>query len=210
MQTRIILADNSDLMLFAMQIILEKNPQNQVIETARNVDDLVIGVASHKPHITFIDEKLYDRHVFDLLQQITDIHHSLKIVISGSLADGLLIRDLFHAGVHAYLYKSDDLCSCLTTAVDMVLRDRKYLSPTANAEYLVAMQSPERDWHLDQESRAVLKLLAQGYRACEIAEELNIDTRRVYFIRQKLRRRFGADSNEHLIAVAVAEGFIYL
>jgi hypothetical protein len=31
----------------------------------------------------------------------------------------------------------------------------------------------------------------------------------VYWVREKLRRRFGAKTNEHLIQRAAAEGFIY-
>lgn len=208
MQTRIILADNSDLMLFAMQTVLEKDYKNQVIETARSVDDLMIGITSHRPHVAFIDYKLYDSHILDVLQHIKDLRLNIKIIVLGSRADGLLVRDLFHAGAQGYLYKSDDLQLCLTIAVNIVLRNRKYLSPTANAEYLVAMQSPQRDWQLDQEARSVLQMLAQGNRACEIADALGIDIRRVYHVRRKLRKRFGADTNEHLISVATAEGFI--
>ncbi|MCB9457893.1 MAG: hypothetical protein H6671_18070 [Anaerolineaceae bacterium] len=32
---------------------------------------------------------------------------------------------------------------------------------------------------------------------------------RIYWVRQKLRKRFGANTNEHLISMAVSEGFAY-
>ncbi len=57
----------------------------------------------------------------------------------------------------------DDLTICLPAAIEMALRGRPYLSPTANAEYLTAMQSPLRDWKLDAEARTVLRLLARGF-----------------------------------------------
>ena len=108
-----------------------------------------------------------------------------------------------------YLYKSDDLCELLVTAIDTVLLDRPYLSPTANAEYLIAMQSPNANERLDPEARQVLQLLAHGEHAGQISKRLGIDKRRVYWVREKLRRRFGAKTNEHLIQRAAAEGFIY-
>jgi FixJ family two-component response regulator len=89
------------------------------------------------------------------------------------------------------------------------MRDRPFLSPTANAEYLVAMQSPERDWQLDNEARSVLRMLAQGYHTGQIAYELEIPLRRVYWVREKLRCRFGALTNEHMISRAAAEGFVF-
>jgi len=72
------------------------------------------------------------------------------------------------------------------------------------------MQSNQRDWHLDSQSRTVLRLLAHGLHVGEIALELHVPVRRVYSIRRRLRRRFGAVTNEHLISRAVSEGFTYL
>jgi DNA-binding CsgD family transcriptional regulator len=69
------------------------------------------------------------------------------------------------------------------------------------------MQSPLRDWHLDAESRQVLRLLSNGLYVNEIARELHKPLRRIYWVRQKLRKRFGANTNEHLIRMAIAEGF---
>lgn len=132
-----------------------------------------------------------------------------KLLVMGALADGLLVRDLFHVGADGYLYKGDDLCEIPITAIETVMLDRPYLSPTANAEYLIAMQSPNAHERLDLESRQVLQLLAHGEHAGEISERMGIDKRRVYWVREKLRRRFGAKTNEHLIQRAAAEGFIY-
>lgn len=133
----------------------------------------------------------------------------LRIIVMGALVDGLLIHELFAQGVAGYLYKSDDLQECLPLAVDTVMRDRPYLSSTANAEYLVAMQSPESIVTLDDELRQVLKRLAHGEHVGEIAHGMGITLRRVYWVRQKLRQRFGAKTNEHLIHRAAVEGFLY-
>jgi len=91
--------------------------------------------------------------------------------------------------------------------VSAVAQNRPYLSPTANSAYLVAMQSPLRDWQLDTEARAMLRLLMQGLPIADIARQLDIPMRRAYFLRYKLKQRFGATTNEHLISRAVAEGF---
>lgn len=128
-------------------------------------------------------------------------------MILGGLAEGLLIRDLFACGVLAYLFEGDDLKDHLLPAVSAVAQNRPYLSPTANSAYLVAMQSPLRDWQLDTEARAMLRLLMQGLPIADIARQLDIPMRRAYFLRYKLKQRFGATTNEHLISRAVAEGF---
>lgn len=210
MAIRIIVADDADVTILGVQTVLEGDHRISVVATARSLDELLEVASEEQPDIIILNEWLYNSDVLTAVEMLREALPSIKLIVMGALADGLLIRDLFHAGAQGYLYKSDDLCNCLSLAVDTVLRNRKYLSHTANAEYLVAMQSPQRDWHLDHEARTVLRMLAQGSRACEIADELDIDTRRVYWLRQKLRKRFGAETNEQLISIAAAEGFIYL
>ncbi len=52
-------------------------------------------------------------------------------------------------------------------------------------------------------------MLAHGDEVGEIAEKLDVSLRHVYWVHQKLRSRFGARTNEHLIQRAIFEGFIY-
>lgn len=174
------------------------------------MDDLLPLITRQQPDIVLVNEWIYDMDILSAVEQIQQLDPRVRILVMGSLLDGLLVRDLFACGVRGYLYKSDNLEEHLSTAIDTVLRDRPYLSPTANAEYLVAMQSAQRDWQLDREARAVLRMLARGHHIAQIACELNIPQRRVYWVREKLRRRFGALTNEHMICRAAAEGFIYM
>jgi DNA-binding NarL/FixJ family response regulator len=96
-----------------------------------------------------------------------------------------------------------ECCSLIQT----VLKNRPYLSPTANAEYLIALQSGRKLSSLCSEGQAVLNYLTQGISVNQIARRLGITPRKVYSIRDRLRRRFGVETNEHLISRAVAEGF---
>src|SRR5262249_26485021 len=131
-------------------------------------------------------------------------------ILMGAVPNGLYLCDLFASGIRGYLHYGDPLAECLSKAVTNVIKGHPYLSPTANAEYLVAVQSPQPEWSLDDEARRVLQLLAQGQHAGQIALELRVPLRRVYTVRQKLKNRFGAVTNEHLISRAAAEGLIQL
>lgn len=206
----IVLADSNDLSLIGSWAVLLQNSELNVVAAVTQIDTLITVTRHFKPQVILLDENLYPQlDIYKTLDCLKEIVPDVKLILFGELSDGLYIRDLFHAGIQAYLYRQDALQDCLVSAVRTVMRNRKYLSPTANAEYLVAMQSPQRDWQLDSEARAVLQMLARGHRACEIADTLNVDTRRVYFVRQKLRKRFAAQTNEQLISIATAEGFIH-
>jgi DNA-binding NarL/FixJ family response regulator len=209
MVIRIVIADDADLVIEGIQSVLSNDHRFHVAGTARCMDDLLKMITASYPDVVVLSEWIHSLDILSVVEAIHNLKDGLKIIVMGGLADGLLIRDLFACGVSGYLYKSDDLCQLLGTAIDTVLLNRPYLSPTANAEYLIAMQSPNAHERLDPESRQVLQLLAHGEHAGQIGKLLGIDKRRVYWVREKLRRRFGAKTNEHLIQRAAAEGFIY-
>ena len=209
MAVRIVIADDADLTIVGARTVLQQDHRYAVVGTARSMADLIPIVEQQHPDVVLLNEWIYNTDILSAVEQVKQLRPHARLLVMGVLVDGLLIRDLFACGVNGYLYKSDNLEDQLALAVDAVMRNRLYLSPTANAEYLVAMQSPERDWRLDGEARAVLRLLAQGCHVGQIALALNIPPLRVYSVREKLRRRFGAVTNEHMMSRAAAEGFVY-
>lgn len=210
MEIRIVLGDEADVVLIGVQTILKGGAAWEVIHTARSGDDLLEAARHLQPEVILFNERLDP--LIDVLALVERLKHASpqsRLIVLGGQVDGLLVRDLFACGVMGYLFSGDDLSDCLIPALSTVLHNRPYLSPTANAEYLVAMQSPLRDWKLDSEARAVLRLLARGLHVSDIAAQMDVPLRRIYWVRQKLRKRFGANTNEHLISMAVSEGFAY-
>lgn len=208
MEMQLLLADEADLILIGAQAVLKDRPDWTVIHTARSGGELLEAARRWQPDIILFNEHLDP--LIDVLALVERLKHSAppsRQIVLGNKVDGLLVRDLFVCGVLGYLFTGDDLGDCLIPALTTVMNNRPYLSPTANAEYLVAMKSPLRDWQLDSEARAVLRLLARGMHVSDIARQMDVPLRRVYWVRQKLRKRFGANTNEHLISMAVAEGF---
>lgn len=205
--TQILIGDGSSLAAFGAETLLRQRPDTQV-SIAACASDLLQMARDQEPDIVLVGDQLDPAlDTLELVEQLLHTAPSTRLILIGAMSDGLMIQDVLALGVRGYLFTGDDLREVLLTAVDTVLRDRPYLSPTANAEYLVALQTGACNWQLDAESRAVLRLLAQGYTVGQIALERECTLRRVYWVRQKLRRRFGAVTNEHLIQRAVEEGF---
>ena len=205
--TQILIADSSSLTVVGAETLL-KQRADTVISKAQNGSELVELAHDLQPAVILLGDHfdpLFD--TLALVERLIQIIPSARVIVMGATTDGLVIRDLFIMGAGGYLTLGDDLAACLLTAIETVLRERPYLSPTANAEYLIAMQSSNRDWTLDAEARAVLRLLASGCTAREIAAQLQLKRRRVYWVTEKMRARFGAVTNEHLITRAAAEGF---
>lgn len=209
MAIRIIIADDADLVISGATQVLQDHYRFRVCGTARSMDQLTTEINIQQPDVVLISEWLHNIDILSAVDQIQITSPNIKIIVMGGLADGLLIRDLFTYGVKGYLYKSDDLCTILPIAVETVMLDRSYLSPTASSEFLITTHNPYTHQTLDRKDRQVLQMLAHGDEVSEIAQELDVSLRHVYWVREKLRNRFGARTNEHLIQRAIVEGFIY-
>ena len=205
--TRILIGDGSSLAAFGAEMLLRQRQDTQV-SVASYATELLQLARNLQPDIILAGEQLDPTlDTLALVEQLQRAAPDSRILLIGSVSDGLIIHDVLAMGVRGYLCAGDDLCDTLLIAVETLLKERLYLSPTANAEYLISMQSGERNWKLDAEARSVLRLLAQGYTIGHIALQLKLSPRRVYWVRQKLRNRFGASTNEHLIQRAAEEGF---
>lgn len=205
--THILIADGSSLTVFGIETLLKQRPDT-LITKAENGDALLDIAKTDPPNIILLGDRFDPlSDTLALVEALTHVAPASRILVMGAQRDGLFIRDLFAMGVMGYLMVGDDLPLCLSTAVEMALHQRPFLSPTANAEYLVALHSRERTWKLDSEARSVLRLLSRGCTAREIAAQLQLKRRRVYWVTEKMRARFGAATNEHLITRAAAEGF---
>jgi len=205
--TSILIADGSSLTVVGAQAILQRRADTH-ITTAANAHDLFQIFQTNRPDILILGDTLDpERETLTLVEQVTRIAPLTKIILMSLHAHGLFIRDAIHLGVSGYLSSLDDLREGLPTAVEFVLRDRLYLSPTANSEYLIIMHSGLQKWNLNAEARSVLHLLVQGHSVGSIATKMKTTSRHIYWVRDKLRTRFGAKTNEHLISCAKSEGF---
>lgn len=210
MPIRIILADSTDLLLLGAQHILGFHPDCRVLATFTDYPSLLETTRQEEPDVVVIGDLLDpERDVWEQVTQLKAVAHMTRCILINNRVSGLLIHDLLAHGLAAVLCRYDELATHLYPAILSVWHNRPYLSPIANTEYLVAMQSPHANKRLDLEARKVLQLLAQGEHICQIGKQLGINVRRVYWVREKLRRRFEAKTNEHLIQRAAAEGFIY-
>ena len=209
MTVRIVVADDMDLALEGIKTILRQYGAFHVTGTYRALADLLDALTAQPPEVILLGDRLEPgMDVLALVEHVRQAAPHARLLVMGSLPDGLIVQELLTCGVAGYLYKPDPLSSCLPEALRVVLRGRPYLSPTANAEYLLAVQSGRAGWQLDTEGREVLRQLAQGFRPQEIALLRGVPVRRVDWVIDKLRRRFGAETNEHLMARAAEEGFV--
>jgi DNA-binding NarL/FixJ family response regulator len=206
---RIVIADDVDLVLKGVQSVLTGWSDGEVIGTYQSVSELLDGLGKKPVDVLILDDRI-DPECAPLyvIQQVQAITPKAKIIILGTVVDGMVVQEFFARGIHGYLYKSDTLADTIIPAIRAVMQGKLYLSPTAGAEHMAAMQEGRRRWQLDDEALTILRLLADGSHVSQIAHRLSVSPYRIYSVRNKLRARFGAENNEAMISRATAEGFL--
>jgi len=209
MTVKIIVADQMDLALEGIEKVLSQHQDFQVIGTCQTLDDLLAQLTEQRPDVLLIGDRLeLGLDVLSLVKRVQTVAPRARIIVMSAMPDGLVVHELFACGVAGYLYKNDPLRTALADAIRTVMRKQPYLSPTANTEYVIAMQSNRTSWQIDDEALDVLRLIASGCRPQEISVMRGMLLRRVYWVANKLRDRFGAETNAHLVARAAEEGFL--
>src|SRR5258708_2181610 len=205
----IVIADDVDLVLKGIQSILATWSDGAIVGVYQSVPELLDGLTRKSTDVVILDDRIDpDCAPLTVISQVKQLAPKAKVIILGTVADGMVVQEFFVRGIHGYLYKSDPLADTLVPAVCSVIRGRLYLSPTASAEHMTALQEGRRRWQLNDEALTVLRLLADGNHVSQIALQLQVSPYRIYAVRNKLRARFGAENNEAMISRATAEGFL--
>ena len=209
MTVHIAIADATDLAIEGIRAILREQSAFHIVGTFSRLSDLLDVLCQTRVDVVLLGDRLEpDTDVLTVSEHILQAAPRTRLIVLSTLADGHLVQELFAIGALSFLHKYDPLRHHLAEAIHTVIRGRPYLSPSANSAYLLTMQSANAGGQLDAEAREVLRQMAQGLRPQEIALQRDVPVRRVYSVCEKLRRRFGAETNAQLIALAAEEGFL--
>lgn len=204
MAVRIAAAHDSDIMLEGMRGILEADHRFCLAAFARCTADLLAVVQATPLDLVLLSDRLYGGDLVETVGALRDLAPNMRLIILGTAPDGHFIHDLLRFGVSGYLDWADSLCDLLPIAVQTVLLNRPFLSPTAHSEYLTSPKEESISRPLTREAYRVLHLLREGYTMKQIAADLNLPLKRTYKIRDRLRERFDARTNEELIVRAAS------
>jgi DNA-binding NarL/FixJ family response regulator len=116
------------------------------------------------------------------------------------------LRESLRAGMSGFVLKQS-AASELAEAVNTVLRDERYVTPLVTQP--TEPQGPnEGERALTVRQREVLRLIAQGRIAKEIATALNISVRTAEFHRVSIMQRLGLRTTAELTRFALENGIV--
>jgi DNA-binding NarL/FixJ family response regulator len=167
------------------------------VKTVDTVPEFEASLESFHPDLAFIDVQLPERDGFEVAKSALTRNPQQKIAFLSAHLDPRMLRRAHEVGAVGYLSKRASGQELLT-ATRMMLSGAKYLPP------LEGDGSGEAP--LTERQRQVLRLIALGYSAKDIANELNISVRTAEFHRAEIMERLKLHSTALMTRYAIANG----
>ena len=183
--------------------IIGSQADMRLVAQASNAAEAIAEFRSHQPDITLMDLRLPGTNGTDALIAIRGEFPQARIImLTTSDSDGEIQRAL-KAGASAYVLKSMKKDELLTV-IRSVHAGKKYVSPEVAAR--IAEHMGEED--LTTRELDVLRLIYDGYRNKQIADQLAIAETTVNFHIKNIVDKLGANDRTHAVTIALRRGLL--
>jgi DNA-binding NarL/FixJ family response regulator len=202
--TRILIADDHDVVRSGLRLILEGREGWQVVAEASNGKDAVAQALAVQPDVAVLDFQLPLMTGIEATRQIRAQLPRTEILIFTMHDSDRLVADLLRAGARGYLLKSDAK-DFLLTAVESLAAHKPFFTPKVSEilldSYLTKGEFGEET--LTPRERGVVQLIAEGQSNKEVARRLDISIKTVETHRASAMRKLSVTSTAGLVRYAI-------
>ena len=204
-----IIADNQELTRFALESLLQKEEEENVVFRAYDRAGLVAQLKEHENAVVLLDYTLFDFADEDQLLIIAE-RFSLSdwILISDELTPQFIRRVVYSSHQFSVVFK-DGPMSEIREALNAVNRHTRYLSQRA-LETIITQQQQEDEVPsiLTQTETEIVKAIALGKTTKEIAAERFSSIHTVTTHRKNIFRKLGINTAHEAVKYALRAGLI--
>jgi DNA-binding NarL/FixJ family response regulator len=199
LRPKLLFVDDHHLVLDALVVMT--SPQFEV-RTADSFRGLEEGVASFLPDLAILDVRMPDGDGYEAAQRVLEKRPEQKLMFLSMHTETSFVKRALDVGAMGYVSKRAPMDELLV-AIRTVLGGEKYVgSQTENGE----KNGSSVDGALTGRQVEVLRLIAQGCSAKEIAGNLNISVRTAEFHRAAIMDRLKLHSTALMTRYAVENG----
>ena len=211
MSTTILLVDDHRIVREGLRTLLGQQPDLEVVGEAADGRDAVTQARLLRPDVIVMDIAMPELNGVEATRLILAELPQARVVALSMYADRRFVAEILRAGALGYVLK-DGAFEELALAIRTITEGKTYLSPSIAGlvveELLQRSSAPGSPslGGLTPRERQVLKLLADGMRPREIAQELSISVKTVEVHKQNLMNKLEIHTASELTRFAIREG----
>lgn len=216
MKSRIVLVDDHGIVREGMRLVLCRERDFDVVGEASSVGGALECVRQHHPDLVVMDIQMNDGNGIDATKRIHETHPKVRVLIVSAVTEVGVVRQALEAGASGFMRK-EQAAAELAKAIRTILSGQTFLCAMSATALATDLAKPNGDENedtgpdlLSARERQVLKMVAEGLRNKEIAEQLKIGVKSVETYRSRLMRKLRCDSPAELTRCAVRMGIAHL
>lgn len=202
----ILLVDDHAVLRAGLRLLLDGQPDLCVIGEAEDVRTAVAQATTLQPDLILLDLSLTGSSGLAAIPALRAVAPHSRILVLTMHDDEGYVRQALAAGANGYVLKRAADAE-LIAAIRAVLRGELYIHPALTRQLLENLlpQTPALNpWEsLSEREREVLLLVARGYTAAEIAEQLSLSPKTVETYRTRGMEKLGLRSRAALVQYAL-------
>ncbi|HEX5782899.1 MAG TPA: response regulator transcription factor [Solirubrobacteraceae bacterium] len=206
--TTIVVADDHAVVRSGLRLLLEAEPELEVIAEAGDMPDAIRMVQAHRPTVLVLDLNMPGGSGLDAITTLSASTPESAIVVLTMQDDPAFARRALQNGALAFVLKeaADDE---LLEAVRAAARGETYLNPRLGARMATEPDSPpEPPDDLTDRERDVLRRIALGHTNAEIAGQLYLSVRTIETHRAHIQQKLGRSSRAQLVQYALEHDLV--
>jgi len=205
---RIVLVDDHALVRQGFRMILNQEPDLEVVGETGNGQDAVRLVEEVKADIAILDIAMPGMNGVEVTRLLRQNSPQCKVLVLSMHRDAVYVRETLRSGASGYILK-DCIDHDLLTAVRAVAAGQSFLSPEVARTVLEDYQQVEDPFDLlTAREREVMQMLAEGKVAKEVATALDVSVYTVDAHRGRIMKKLGVKSSTELVRYAMRKGLI--
>ena len=210
---RILLADDHETVREGLRMILNAQPDMQVVATAGDGREAVAQCERITPDVVIMDISMPGLNGLAATHQLMEKCPGTKVLTLTRHADSSYLQQLLRAGAVGYVLKQSRPAELLH-AIRSVATGGKYLDASMTApvigSYAKAVNSvPEPTAPLSPRETEVLRLIAWGNTNKEIAGRLDLSVKTVEAHKANGMRKLGMRGRIDIVRYALLQGWLH-
>ncbi len=209
---RILLVDDHTLMRTGVRMVLQAEPDMEVVGEAASGDEGVRMAIGLRPDVVLMDLSMPGIGGLEATRRIAAADTGARVLVLTMHGEEEYLMPVLEAGGSGYVTKhSAD--TDLVGALRVVARSDVFLYPGAATVLTRALRAPrgaqDDPVHLlSPREREVLTLTAGGYSSTEIGDRLHLSHKTVETYRQRLMDKLNLHHRSELVRFALARGLL--
>ena len=213
-QIKIGIADDHKIFRKGVILSLRQYTNLSFIIEADNGDEMIEKLATEKPDVILLDLRMPGKDGIEATKEISKKYPDIRILILTMYEDERFVSHLMENGANGYLLKNAEPAEIKKAILEVMVKgfylnnfvnrillkkstNKNKATPSLNSEVVVSDKEKE-----------VIQLLCREYTAAEIATKMEISSRTVESIKDRLMERFGTKNTAGLVFFAVKNNLI--